>query len=100
MVRSAATAFWSAMNTSAIDSAAAPMVRPSVLKAEDLCKQVSSPEGPLTIVEDVSLEIGGGESVAISGASGAGKSTLLALLVALEQHAPAGRRVEAGDLTQ
>src|SRR5579871_6608248 len=100
MVRSAATAFWSAMNTSAIDSAAAPMVRPSVLKAEDLCKQVSSPEGPLTIVEDVSLEIGGGESVAISGASGAGKSTLLALLAGLDTPTRGRVLLEGHDLTQ
>jgi putative ABC transport system ATP-binding protein len=56
----------------------------SVLKAENLTKQVSSPEGLLTIVQDVTLEIGAGESVAIAGASGAGKSTLLALLAGLD----------------
>lgn len=88
------------MNTSAIDSAAAPMVRPSVLKAEDLCKQVSSPEGPLTIVEGVSLEIGRGESVAISGASGAGKSTLLALLAGLDTPTRGRVLLEGHDLTQ
>jgi len=56
----------------------------AVLKVENLCRQVSSPEGALTIVHDVSLEIGSGESVAIVGASGAGKSTLLALLAGLD----------------
>ena len=56
----------------------------SVLKAENLTKQVSSPEGPLTIVHGVSLDIAAGESVAIVGASGAGKSTLLALLAGLD----------------
>ncbi len=56
----------------------------AVLKVENLTRQVSSPEGPLTIVHDVSLEIGSGESVAIVGASGAGKSTLLALLAGLD----------------
>jgi len=35
-------------------------------------------------VHDVSLEIGLGESVAVTGASGAGKSTLLALLAGLD----------------
>jgi putative ABC transport system ATP-binding protein len=72
------------MNTNPMPSAAAPTIRNSVLRAENLCKQVSSPEGPLTIVEGVSFDIAAGESVAITGPSGAGKSTLLALLAGLD----------------
>lgn len=73
-----------AMNDSPTTSAQAQITRDSVLKTDHLTKQVSSPEGPLTIVHDVSLDIAVGESVAIVGASGAGKSTLLALLAGLE----------------
>ena len=71
----------------------------SVLKAESLTKKVTSPEGMLTIVNDVSLDIAAGESVAIVGASGAGKSTLLALLAGLDSPT-SGRVILAGaDLT-
>jgi putative ABC transport system ATP-binding protein len=55
-----------------------------VLEAQGVGKQVSSPEGTLTILSDVSFQVLAGESVAVVGASGAGKSTLLALLAGLD----------------
>lgn len=55
------------------------------LRAEHLTKQVTSPEGTLTILDDVSFTIERGRSIAICGPSGAGKSTLLALLAGLDE---------------
>src|SRR6202142_1579871 len=55
-----------------------------VLEAKSVSKTVSSPEGPLTILADVSLSVRNSETLAIVGASGAGKSTLLALLAGLD----------------
>src|SRR5689334_18724009 len=71
----------------------------SVLKAESLTKKVTSPEGMLTIVDSVSLDIAAGESVAIVGASGAGKSTLLALLAGLDSPTSGRVTLAGADLT-
>jgi putative ABC transport system ATP-binding protein len=71
----------------------------TVLAAERLGKQVSSPEGTLAILSDVSLEIARGETVAIMGASGAGKSTLLALLAGLDEPTSGIVRLAGNELT-
>jgi putative ABC transport system ATP-binding protein len=76
------------------------MVRNIVLEAQDLARKVSSPEGELTIVAGVSLQVLAGETVALVGASGAGKSTLLAMLAGLDVPT-SGRVLLAGaDLSQ
>ncbi len=56
----------------------------SIVKAEGLTKQVTTPDHVLTIVKNASFEVSEGEAVAILGASGSGKSTLLGLLAGLD----------------
>ena len=55
-----------------------------IVQAKAIGKQVSSPEGSLTILADINLSIKRSESLAVIGVSGSGKSTLLGLLAGLD----------------
>ena len=54
------------------------------MQADHLGKQVSSPAGRLTILDDINFSLQSGQSLAIVGVSGSGKSTLLGLLAGLD----------------
>ncbi len=62
------------------------MANPLILSVENLLKQYDTggPE-PLTVLEDLDLEVETGDIVAVVGESGTGKSTLLHLLGALDR---------------
>ncbi len=55
-----------------------------LLVATELGKRVPGPDGELTLLHDIDLQVMRGESLAITGPSGSGKSTLLGLLAGLD----------------
>ena len=78
-----------------------PISQPGpVLQAENLTKIYESGGEQLVVLNDLSLEIGKGEMVAIVGESGSGKSTLLHLLGGLDRPTRGKIRLGTQDLSQ
>ena len=75
------------------------MAPANIVQANALGKQVISPEGTLTILNDINLSIKEGESLAIIGVSGSGKSTLLGLLAGLDTPTQGNVVLDGTDLT-
>ncbi|WP_146519431.1 ABC transporter ATP-binding protein [Stieleria varia] len=57
----------------------------STLSVQHVSKSFGTTESPLQVLTDVTLELSGGDSLAIVGPSGSGKSTLLQILGTLDQ---------------
>ncbi|PWF45064.1 ABC transporter ATP-binding protein [Massilia glaciei] len=56
----------------------------TAIEVRGLSKRVADASGELTILDNVELSVGAGETLAIVGASGSGKSTLLGILAGLD----------------
>jgi putative ABC transport system ATP-binding protein len=69
----------------------------TMLKVERLTKTYRSASGPLTVLKEVSFELGAGASLAIVGPSGSGKTTLLGLCAGLDR--PSGGTVSLAGIS-
>ncbi|HCK76873.1 MAG TPA: ABC transporter [Gammaproteobacteria bacterium] len=69
-----------------------------VLEAINVSRDVIGPAGRLTILKDVSLKVGKGEALAVTGPSGSGKSTLISLLAGLDRSSSGNIMLAGSDL--
>jgi putative ABC transport system ATP-binding protein len=72
----------------------------SILTAHSIKREINTLSGLLTILDDVSVELKAGESVAIQGASGSGKSTLLGILAGLDTPQSGQVFIDGHNITQ
>lgn len=67
------------------------------LQVEHLSKSYPTPQGPLSILRDLSLTLNRGEALAIMGPSGSGKSTFLHILGTLDRPTVGSVRLDGED---
>ncbi|MGY6549629.1 MAG: ABC transporter ATP-binding protein [Roseinatronobacter sp.] len=79
-------------------TAAAPAL--CALRIRDLQKSYSSADGPVRVLQGVSLDLEAGQSMALTGESGSGKSTLLHIAAGLEPASGGGVQVAGTEITQ
>ncbi len=71
-----------------------------MISLQNVTKVVRSGAEDLTILDDVTLDIPGGQFVAVTGASGSGKSTLLGLVAGLDAPTSGSIIVDNEDITE
>ena len=69
-----------------------------MVHVRDLVMRLRSGAGVVTILDGVSLEVGPGEFVAVTGPSGSGKSTLLGLIAGLDRPTAGSIKVDGVEL--
>ncbi len=70
-----------------------------MISLENVHLTLASAAGPVPILRGVTLDVAGGETVAIVGPSGSGKSTLLAAIAGLERPTSGRIRIDGTDIT-
>ncbi len=72
----------------------------TMIRARDVVMRLPSGGRVLTVLDGVSLEVGRGEVVAVTGPSGSGKSTLLGLIAGLDQPSAGSITVDGVEVTR
>lgn len=74
--------------------------KPDVLSCSGLSKTFTEVRSPVTVLDDIDLDVAPGARIAVIGASGSGKSTLLHLLGGLDMPTTGQVRIDGQDMTR